>query len=71
MHSVVSWIFFGALGLWLLGCLVANTAGLDVPIGRVSLGAMSLSVGGFVFRNLANGSKERDGHDGPQELGRD
>lgn len=64
IQSVISWIFFGAFGVSLLACFVMDTMGKPLPLAVTTLGLFGLSVGGFLFRQLAKNSKAPDGHDG-------
>ena len=61
IYSMLSWVFFSALGLWLLSSFVLLTAGLSVSPVAIALGVTVLGSLGGVFRALANGPNDPDG----------
>ena len=59
IYSTLSWIFFGAVGLWLLGSLILEVAGPGAPPVPVSVGVTVLGGLGAVFRAKANRTGSR------------
>jgi low temperature requirement protein LtrA len=61
IYLMLSWVFFSALGLWLLSSFVLLIAGAGVSPVAVSLGVTVLGGLGGVFRARANGLDDSGG----------